>query len=178
MEKEAAYSCALCILLVLCTSCGSSKNAAIQVADNSFTMTPQAYIDYLNRAAENYMDDGLVQIPNYTESGQKIEIDTGFDLTLTTDDDGNLTGIEWSWFSSRSNDMNSSFYLGVALGMVIPDQDEIEQTAQELKLLEYTQSDFECYSSYGDVAFAHSMYTSITNDNVQFHFVDILPLKD
>lgn len=176
MKKTICLS--LCILSLLCTSCGGTKDAAMQVKNESFTMTPQSYIDYLNSAAEDYLDDGLVQIPDYVESGEKIEIDTGFDLTLTADDDGNLTGIEWSWFSSRSNDMNSSFYLGVALGMVIPDQKRVEQAVQELNLLEYTQSDFECRSTFNDVAFTHSMYTSATNGYVQFHFVDILPLKD
>ncbi len=175
MKKFLALS--LCVLTLLCTACGGKK-ADIQLKGDAFSMTPQEYIDTMNRIATSNPEEGLLEISDYVESGEAIKLDSGISLSLTANDSGDLTGIEWSWFSDHFDnylhDSNAYYYLGVTTRMVIPDEDEVDRVVDELQLLDNTQSEISAVSFSGDIGFTHSMTTFSLTRETPYHVVQIL----
>lgn len=161
----------LCLsLLFLLTACGNSKPAsAMSVENDAFTLTPQEYIDYLNKFVEEQRDSRYLTVPDFTESGKEIDVSKWYlTLKLIENDEGKLTEIQWDWDSTRNGTtFNAAAYFGTTLYMISADADTADAVISELSMLDSAPPRYETSYVSNDVlysysTFGHAQYNTIT----------------
>lgn len=175
MKKFLVLILSLSFLFAL-TSCGSSKSQGpMAVTDGTFGLTPQEYIDKLNTLVEASNDSRYLSIPDYVESGKSISVGSIYlELTLTADDDGNLTEIKWHWNADRvGTTENAIFQLSATILLISDNEEALETVIDELDPLD---SSYPRYDTSYVLDGALYQYSSI--NHAQYNDITITPDSD
>ena len=150
---------------------GCSQAAPIMyVEDGRYNLTAQAYIDLLNEQVEAQNDSRYLEIPDYTFSGDTIDIDgTYLTVRITADDAGKIEKIRYSWNGGRSGvGYSIGLYMGMTAEMLA--EGESGPAMDALDMMDYTVSSYE--TSY-EISGSVLEYSS--TGHAEFNYLTIRP---
>lgn len=106
MKRKILILFILLISLFMFVSCGngSSDNSTVKIENGSYLLTPEEYIEFINQCVESTTDSRYLEIPEYTESGESIDIDyIHCTLTIEENENGNIYEIAYYWNGNRKD---------------------------------------------------------------------------
>ena len=175
MKKISSLAVVLLSLFSLAACGGSKSEPAMKVENDSFSLTPQEYIDYVNNLIEIQDDSSFLTIPDFTESGKTIYIEsTHLSLKLTANDGGKLTEIQWHWNAKKQDTTsNIGFYLGVSVLMVSANEDAQGEIVDGLNMFDTTPPEYDTSYTLDGVLYSYSTY-----GHGQYNTITITPTSD
>ena len=113
------------VLALTLAGCSASK-PDMYIEDGAYNLSAQEYIDRINEVVAIQNDSRYLEIPDFETSGETIEIDSFFlEVKISTDTDGNITEIKYSWDGARDD-------IGYSVGLY---------TGYTMELLGFSDSD-------------------------------------
>lgn len=160
-------------ILLLCGCTSNSKPPELSAGNGSFNLTPQEYIDKINEVVQLQEDSRYLEIPDFEASGDNIEIIfLDLNLELTTDENGYLTKIFYTWDSGRKNiGYSLGLYFGLTFEMIAPDEEDL--IFDKLDMMDAASEHYETGCTYNGIHFSYSMMGS-----GQFNYLTIEPASN
>lgn len=175
MKKFSSLTAVLLLLISLAACSGAKPDSVMRVADGSFSLTPQEYIDYINNLIESQGGSDFLPIPDFTESEKTIDIEsTHLSLKLTANDDEKLTEIQWHWDAKKQDTTsNIGFYLGASILMISANEDAQEEIVNGLNMLDTAPPKYDTSYTLDGVLYSYSTY-----GHGQYNTITITPATD
>lgn len=170
--KKSVLSGLLCILL-LCGCASNSSSPELSAENGSFSLTPQEYIDKINEVVQLQEDSRYLEIPDFEASGDNIEIIfLDLNLELTTDENGYLTKIFYTWDAGRKDiGYSLGLYLGFTCEMIAPDEGDL--IIDKLDMMDAVSEHYETSCTYNGIHFSYRMMGS-----GEFNYLTIEPASN
>lgn len=118
------------LLLGVLSGCGNPhKEEAIEVMSGEFPITPQEFIDKLNSNAKIVSEKSgnvLLQIPDFTKTGEKLKLDDGVTFIFETGDSDNIRSISLEWYERTASEeglMTAGFHMASIPAILNPATD-------------------------------------------------------
>ena len=137
---------------------------------DAYNLTPQQYIDLLNRAVSRQNDTRYWPVPPFAGSGWPIDIGGGAaTLTLTANAQGLLTRLEWAWDAARKDAEKSvGLYLRATVSMLSPQH--VDDVLEKLDMLDDACESYETHAQDGGSKFHYR-----ASDNARTNTLAICP---
>lgn len=169
MKRICVGFLAVCILVISGCSSDSAK-PFMYVIDGAYNLTPQEFINRVNQHVEARNNSKYVKIPEFKESGEKIDITRGLHLNIATNDAGKIIKIEFSWIGIYSDaNENAGLLMGTTIGL-LTDEESGNRVIQELDMMNPEKVEYQSYSGCNESTFWYSSYQT-----AKFNFLTIEP---
>ena len=160
-------------ILLLCGCTSNSKSPELSAGSSSFNLTPQEYIDKINEVVQLQKDSRYLEIPDFEASGDNIEIIfLDLNLELTTDENGYLTKIFYTWDAGHKDiGYSLGLYLGFTCEMIAPDEGDL--IIDKLDMMDAASEHYETSCTYNGIRFSYRMMGS-----GEFNYLTIEPASN
>lgn len=168
MKKIVAGLLALTLLLLSACGNGTNNSKTSIISNGAYNMTPQEYIDKINENVELQNDSRYLTVPPFEKSGDKLQIDFIYcDLTLTTDENNNITKIHYTWDGTR-RDIGYSIGMFCAVTFDTLSPGNIDAIHAELDMMNVSSKNYETSATSNGSTFEYRMMS-------QFNYLTIYP---
>ena len=163
MKKCALF---LGVLALTLSGCSASK-PDMYIEDSAYNMSAQEYINRINEVVSIQNDSRYLEIPNFEASGEIIEIDSFFlEIKITTDTNGNITEIYYSWDATRGDvGYSVGLYTGYTMELLgFSDSDAVYEQLDMMNTASagYETSYSEAGTSFSYLTYGHGQYNHLT----------------
>ena len=166
-KKPMLFICGL--LFFLLVGCGQAK-PDMYIENKAYNLTPQEYIDAINSNVTATGDDRYLTIPDFEASEAPIDIDFIYlTVSFTTDDNGKINKIFYSWDGTRKNvGYSVGLYCGKTLDMISPKN--VDSVWEKLDIMNTASNNYKTSVSDNGTLYSYQMMGS-----GQFNFLTITP---
>lgn len=144
-------------IALICGCTPSSSTPELYAIKGSFNLTPQEYIDKVNEIVQIQEDSRYLEIPEFKESGDVIDI-IFLDLTLKleTDSNGYITEIKYTWDGYREGvGYSLGLYLALTSDMIAPGN--VDLIVNEMDMMDTSYNNYETSYTYNGIHFSYRM---------------------
>ena len=128
------------------------------IEDGAYNLSAQEYIDRINEVVAIQNDSRYLEIPDFETSGETIEIDSFFlEVKISTDTDGNITEIKYSWDGAR-DDIGYSVGLYTGYTMELLGFSDSDAVYDQLDMMNPASTGYETSYSEAGTLFSYWVY--------------------
>ena len=145
------------VLALPLAGCSASK-PDMYIEDGAYNLSAQEYIVRINEVVAIQNDSRYLEIPDFETSGETIEIDSFFlEVKISTDTDGNITEIKYSWDGAR-DDIGYSVGLYTGYTMELLGFSDSDAVYDQLDMMNPASTGYETSYSEAGTLFSYWVY--------------------